>query len=159
MIDSTRRFELPPQVNRHDGRPRLVGFELEFSGIDLDDTVAALRSALGGEIQSESAAERSVQVDALGEFTVELDWAYLKRKAAETKRIALEKKLAAAKKRAELAKKKAAAKKKAPARKKKAAVKKAPAKPGRAAPCSSTQRRATALAWPTVMPGVRSRTV
>ena len=86
MTDPTRRFELPPQVTRHDGRPRLVGFELEFSGIDLDDTVAALRSALGGEIQSESAAERSVQVDALGEFNVELDWAYLKRKAAATER-------------------------------------------------------------------------
>jgi hypothetical protein len=75
VIDPTRRFELPPQITRHDGRPRQIGFELEFSGIDLDDTVAALRSALDGELQAESAAERTVQVDALGKFNVELDWA------------------------------------------------------------------------------------
>jgi hypothetical protein len=37
VIDPGARFELPPQVARHDDRPRLVGFELGFSGIDLDD--------------------------------------------------------------------------------------------------------------------------
>lgn len=88
MIDPSGGFELPPQTTRHDGRPRQIGFELEFSGISLDDAVAALRSALGGELQAESAAERSVRVDALGMFNVELDWAYLKRKAAETDRAA-----------------------------------------------------------------------
>lgn len=77
-------FELPPQRNKRDGSPRLVGFELEFSGIGLDDTVAALRSALGGTVLSASAAEQVVEVEALGKFNVELDWAYLKRKAAET---------------------------------------------------------------------------
>lgn len=83
MTDQSSRFELPPKVSKDDGSPRMVGFELEFSGITLDDAVAAIQSSLGGALQSETAAERILQVDALGEVHVELDWAYLKRKAAE----------------------------------------------------------------------------
>jgi hypothetical protein len=86
VIEQNGRFELPPLANRDDGSPRLVGFELEFSGITLDETVAALLSALGGQLRSETAAERIIRVDAVGEFTVELDWAYLKRKAREAGR-------------------------------------------------------------------------
>ncbi|MGD2137424.1 MAG: amidoligase family protein [Gammaproteobacteria bacterium] len=77
------RYGLPPVLNKDDGSPRLVGFELEFSGITLDETAAALRSSLGAELRSESAAERVLLAGSLGEFTVELDWAYLKRKAAQ----------------------------------------------------------------------------
>lgn len=76
-------FELPPRIKRDDGSTRRVGFELEFSGIDLDATAAALQSSLGAALTSKTAAERVLQVEHLGEFTVELDWAYLKRKAAE----------------------------------------------------------------------------
>jgi len=83
MTDLSGRFELPPKVSKDDGGPRMVGFELEFSGITLDDTVAAIHSSLGGELQSETAAERILHVDALGELSVELDWAYLRRKAAQ----------------------------------------------------------------------------
>lgn len=86
MNEKNSRFALPPQMNKDDGTPRMVGFELEFSGITLDQTVAALQSALGGELQSESAAERVIHVHSLGKFNVELDWAYLKRKAAEADR-------------------------------------------------------------------------
>jgi hypothetical protein len=64
----------------------MVGFELEFSGITLDNAVAAIQSSLGGTLQSESAAERVLRVDSLGAFNVELDWAYLKRKAAQNGR-------------------------------------------------------------------------
>ena len=76
-------FELPPSLNRDDGGTRRVGFELEFSGIDLDATTAALQSSLGASLQSETVAERVLQVDSLGEFRVELDWAYLKNQAAK----------------------------------------------------------------------------
>ena len=88
MNEPARRFELPPRVDRDVGEPRRVGFELEFSGIDLDATAAALHSALGAELQSETAAERVLQVESLGEFRVELDWEYLKHKAAEEGRSA-----------------------------------------------------------------------
>lgn len=76
-------FELPPRVKRDDGRIRRVGFELEFSGIDLDQTAAALQASLDARARSETAAERVLESQALGEFRVELDWAYLKKKAAE----------------------------------------------------------------------------
>jgi hypothetical protein len=86
VIEQNGRFELPPLANRDDGSPRLVGFEPEFSGITLDETVAALLSALGGRLRSETAAERVIHIHAVGEFTVELDWTYLKRKAREADR-------------------------------------------------------------------------
>jgi len=76
-------FRLPPVTETADGRPRMVGFELEFSGLTLEQTVDALRTALGGEATAKSAAECAVQVDSLGEFNVELDWDFLKRLAAE----------------------------------------------------------------------------
>ena len=79
-------FDLPPEANKDDGSPRRIGFELEFSGISLDETAKAVQSALGGELQSESSAERVVHTDSFGEFIIELDWAYLKRKARGTDR-------------------------------------------------------------------------
>jgi hypothetical protein len=39
---------------------------------------------LGGRLLSVTAAEQVVEVEGLGQFNVELDWAYLKRKAEET---------------------------------------------------------------------------
>jgi len=84
MLDSDSRYELPPQPKKRDGSPRMVGFELEFSGLSLDAAASALQDSMGGEIRSESAAERVVRVEGLGELRVELDWDFLKRKAAET---------------------------------------------------------------------------
>jgi hypothetical protein len=86
MTNRSGRLNTPPVLHNNNGAPRTVGFELEFSGITLDETVAVLQSALGGQLQSETAAERVIHVDALGDFNVELDWAYLKRKASETGR-------------------------------------------------------------------------
>ena len=79
-------FDLPPRVGKDDGTPRMVGFELEFSGISLDDAAEAVQSALEGKLASESSAERVIQTNAFGEFIVELDWDFLKRKASGTDR-------------------------------------------------------------------------
>jgi hypothetical protein len=72
-------------MNKDDGRPRRVGFELEFSGISLDEAAEAVRSALNGERKSESSAERVIDTR-FGEFIIELDWNFLKRKASGTDR-------------------------------------------------------------------------
>jgi hypothetical protein len=64
-----------------------VGFELEFSGLTLDEAADALRASIGGDLKTVSAAERELHVDSLGSFNVELDWDYLKRKAAQTARM------------------------------------------------------------------------
>lgn len=83
MSNPALSYEMPPRLKRDDGQVRRVGFELEFSGIDLDVTTAALRSSLGAVPVSQTAAERVLEVESIGEFRVELDWAYLKNKAAE----------------------------------------------------------------------------
>ncbi|NEV63922.1 amidoligase family protein [Thiorhodococcus minor] len=76
-------FRQPPSLHNADGALRTVGFELEFSGLSLDQTLEALQSGLGGERQPLSAAEQRLEVEGLGGFKVELDWSYLKRKAAQ----------------------------------------------------------------------------
>lgn len=75
-------FRRPPRLHTSDGAVRKVGFELEFSGLSLDQTLDALQTALGGERQVVSAAEQTLEVEGTGRFKVELDWSYLKRKAA-----------------------------------------------------------------------------
>lgn len=85
MSDDAARFDLPPVTSTHGGRVRLVGFELEFSGIGLDEAALALKTSLGAELRTESVAERKFLVDEVGDFNIELDWDYLKRKAAEDK--------------------------------------------------------------------------
>ncbi len=77
------RYQEPPQIETGDGELRRVGYELEFSGIGLEQAVGAVETALGGKIGAQTAAETAIEVDGLGEFIVELDWDYLKRKAAE----------------------------------------------------------------------------
>ncbi len=82
MTTPKTRFDLPPSLARADGKPRRVGFELEFTGLTIDQATVALQSALGGEARTQSAAERVLRVNGLGEFNIELDWDFLKRKAA-----------------------------------------------------------------------------
>lgn len=76
-------FKTPPTMYRSDDAPRRVGFELEFSGLTLQQTVHRLQQALGGEVVQGSAAEYALETTDLGTFNVELDWDYLKRKADE----------------------------------------------------------------------------
>lgn len=83
MPNHSSTFDLPPELRRVDGSRRKVGFELEFSGISLDETAEAVKTALGGDLRSASSAECVIRTEALGDFTIELDWAYLKRKASE----------------------------------------------------------------------------
>lgn len=76
-------FKRPPRLQTDSGTTRRVGFELELSGLTLDEAARALQSALGGEMEEVSAAQRLLKVEALGEFRIELDWDFLKRKATE----------------------------------------------------------------------------
>lgn len=66
------------------GETRRVGFELEFSGIDLPTASQAVALALNGEVQKETSAEHTVTVDSLGDFNIEIDWDFLKRKAKDS---------------------------------------------------------------------------
>ena len=86
MSQYSSEFDSPPRVEKDDGKPRMVGFELEFSGISLDQTAEVVQSTLKGHLASETSAERVVRTDSLGEFIIELDWDYLKSKASGTDR-------------------------------------------------------------------------
>ncbi|MBV1787546.1 amidoligase family protein [Marinobacterium sp. D7] len=76
-------YRLPALTHRSDGGWRRVGFELEFSGIGLEQTVSAICQALKATPGEGTAAQQRIEVPDLGEFQVELDWAFLKRVAAE----------------------------------------------------------------------------
>jgi len=87
MPDRASPYNVPSALYGPRGKPRRVGFEIEFSGISLEQTGAALQAALGGRLEEKSAAECLLHVEGLGDFGIELDWSYLKRKAAATQRL------------------------------------------------------------------------
>ena len=84
MSEQTQEFWQPPVVLTSAGEARRVGFELEFSGISLDQAADILQRQLGGEFGASTAAQKILQVEELGEFSIELDWDYLQRTAAES---------------------------------------------------------------------------
>lgn len=73
----------PPEPHVQTGAARRVGFELEFTGLTLDQTLRVLKSSLPGVSETTSVAEKMLHVERLGTFNIELDWDYLKRAAAE----------------------------------------------------------------------------
>ncbi|MDZ7665773.1 MAG: amidoligase family protein [Desulfotignum sp.] len=74
-------FKLPSVTRTRRGVLRNVGFELEFTGLDLEQTVRVVTSVMNGKRLRESAAACVVNVPKMGEFAVELDWDFLKKKA------------------------------------------------------------------------------
>lgn len=76
-------FKSPPVTHKKDGNPRRVGFELEFSGLSLEQAADVLKTSLGGTLKKKTIVEWTFHNDALGDFKLELDWSYLKRKAEE----------------------------------------------------------------------------
>ena len=74
-------FTLPAEQLRDDGKPRRVGFELEFSGLTLEEAAGAVAAGLDGKQHRDSSAEHTVNAPGLGDFTVEVDWSFLKKQA------------------------------------------------------------------------------
>ncbi|SJN56069.1 Putative amidoligase enzyme [Vibrio ruber DSM 16370] len=74
-------FKMPPITDTQNGDVRKVGFELEFTGLTLEQALEPLCSILGGQVEQRSAVEFGVRTDNLGTFNIELDWDFLKRKA------------------------------------------------------------------------------
>ena len=84
-MDHVTHFKEPSLTAKADGKPRMVGFELEFSGLSLEKTAEAIQTSLGGVLKEETKAEKVIHVDSMGDFKVELDWDFLKKKATEDK--------------------------------------------------------------------------
>lgn len=77
-------YKHPPLILDASGSPRLVGFELEFTGISLRRTTDVVLDVLGGEITEGTKAQKTISAPGFGEFKIELDWEFLKREAAES---------------------------------------------------------------------------
>ncbi|MDN7124781.1 amidoligase family protein [Pseudidiomarina sp. 1APP75-32.1] len=76
------KFVQPPKLKTSQGDIRRVGFELEFSGIDVATSAEAVAHALGGSPYAKSSAQWQVE-GPLGDFKIEIDWNFLQRLAAE----------------------------------------------------------------------------
>jgi len=85
-MEEKSAFKLPSVTHTCNKKMRRVGFELEFIGIDLEQTTAVVQQVFSGKIASVSPAACVVAVEGLGEFSIELDWHFLKKKAAQQNR-------------------------------------------------------------------------
>lgn len=70
-----------PELLHTDGRPRKVGLELEFAGLELDKTAAIIQQHYGGAIEIKNRYQYTVKDTVLGDFKVELDARILKKMA------------------------------------------------------------------------------
>lgn len=74
MPHHSNELDLPPEANKHDGSLRMIGFEMEFSGISLGETATVVQSALGGGSYSRNLLpNRVIQTDSFGKCIIELD--------------------------------------------------------------------------------------
>ncbi len=85
MTAKAERFQSPPRQTNARGDMRRVGFELEFTGLSLEDAVHTLATAIGARAAPHSAVEWFLDSPSLGRFRLELDWGYLKRIASEAR--------------------------------------------------------------------------
>ena len=79
------QFRAPSNLTNAEGEIRTVGFELEFTGLTLDEAVSTVKSAYGANSVSGDAAQQKLDVATIGEFTIEIDWNFLKKLASEQK--------------------------------------------------------------------------
>lgn len=71
----------PPSITDHEGRPRTIGIEIEFSGLTLDEIARTIIATYGGEIAERTRYRCKVtrhRFHDCGPFRVELDATLLK---------------------------------------------------------------------------------
>ena len=76
-------FHTPPALHNARGEVRKVGFEFEFSGVNLNVASMHVRKVFGGEHVIRSTFVHSVRATGFGEFSVEMDTTVLKDKTYE----------------------------------------------------------------------------
>lgn len=77
-------FRQPSVLHDETGSVRTVGFEIEFTGVSLADTISAVERAYPATRHNETAAACDLDIESLGRFGIELDWTFLKRQAEES---------------------------------------------------------------------------
>lgn len=66
-------FKKPPLTSNENGEERTVGYELEFTGIEMGETAQIVAGLYGGETEQLSSFEYTIRNTKLGEFALELD--------------------------------------------------------------------------------------
>lgn len=78
-----------PSVQRDEhGDLRTIGFEVEFTGVSLAGTIAAVENAYPSTRKNATAAACDLEIRDLGVISVELDWEFLKQQAEESGAVA-----------------------------------------------------------------------
>lgn len=71
-------LSLPSRRHTQANGERRLGAELELTGVSIDAIARLIQARHGGRIAARSAYEHAVTGSELGDFTIELDYAYLK---------------------------------------------------------------------------------
>jgi hypothetical protein len=74
-------YKAPPRSHGADGQIRRVGLEVELGHLTLNQTLEAVRDAIGGDIEVKSRTEGVVHQTRFGEFKVEVDSKPLQKRA------------------------------------------------------------------------------
>ncbi|MBT8361595.1 MAG: amidoligase family protein [Desulfobacterales bacterium] len=75
-MSKSRHYFVPRMTRNIEGNERNVGFELEFSGLDVNETCRLIAKVFAGTISVESEFEALVKTSEMDVFTVELDWQF-----------------------------------------------------------------------------------
>ncbi|MEX0722824.1 MAG: amidoligase family protein [Gracilimonas sp.] len=66
-------YKDPPKIYNKDGNERSVGFEFEFTGVEMEDAAAMVTDLYGGDIEQISGYEYDIKNTDFGDFSLELD--------------------------------------------------------------------------------------
>lgn len=76
-------FNSPPSTTTTSGSERRVGYEFEFTGLEMSDAAGLIKNLYGGKIRQISTYEYVIQNTDLGTFSLELDARLLREKKYE----------------------------------------------------------------------------
>lgn len=76
-------YKKPPIQLNQDGNERSIGFEFEFTGVEMQDAASMISKLYGGEVSQLSAYEFKVEHSKFGTFSLELDASLLLNKKYE----------------------------------------------------------------------------
>ncbi|MBN2702543.1 MAG: amidoligase family protein [Methylothermaceae bacterium] len=84
MKSSSLDIPMPPVTTTENGEIRKIGVELEMIGIDIETLSRIVADRVSGTVETLSRYEHIVHGDPSGDWKIELDFAYLKKKGRET---------------------------------------------------------------------------
>jgi len=80
---NTNTFKKPPITTNPSGDERKIGFEFEFTGVEMEEVAVLLSNLYRGKIKQVSTYEYQVKETKLGDFTLELDAQLIREKKYE----------------------------------------------------------------------------